>query len=66
MVAGSPVAAEAAARLRERFVCVDVAMRGASVLVSVTDARAPPYLIENDTNLSLMLHQRGMPQRRRT
>ena len=33
---GSPVAAEAAARLRERFVCVDVAMRGASVLVSVT------------------------------
>ena len=55
------------ASLQERFVSIDVSMDGPSVLITLSDGeqRPPPYIIENNSTVELMMHQKGAPHRRR-
>jgi hypothetical protein len=56
-------AAAASDPLAERLVAIDVEINPPSVLVTVSDGneRPPPYLLENLTELPLLLHQKGAP-----
>lgn len=49
--------------LAERLVAIDVEINPPSVLVTISDGneRPPPYLLENRTELPLLLHQKGAP-----
>ena len=51
----------------ERFLAVDISLRGPSVLVTVSDgaARPPPYVIECNCAVPLVFGQKGVPNSRR-
>ena len=56
------------AALRERFVSIDISMDGPSVLVTLSDGelRPPPYIVENQSAVELVMQQKGAAHRRRT
>ena len=62
-VVGTAALSAASDPLAERLVAIDVEINPPSVLVTISDGneRPPPYLLENRTELPLLLHQKGAP-----